>query len=320
MPTQQAHWRASAPHLYLLTKFLKPQPSDYPCSEHWAKEWSHVLGEPVTRAIQRFVTDGALAPASTSEALDGMFRVVDLQNMLRERSLRVSGAKNDLIARLIEADHSAMDRMVENGHIISCTLDGRKSAEEYLRQQKADRSTAEKRALDALSRHDFHQAAQLVAEFEALQVFQRGIGIDWSRYDPAPDAYRLRIIYSAHPGILRALSSRDLDSLRPAAAWMMLWGVSRAPRSLLPKALPGLSFDVDTAARMLLFYSRHKVHLEELRETGWVKGVTIAGSYDGCEHCKSLRGKYYVWGRVPELPHPGCDHPMGCRCMYMSSA
>jgi len=320
MLRKPARWQSSASHLLLLTKFVHPQPGDYPCNKHWGQAWAEVLQEPVQQAIKHFIAQKMIAPANTAESLDAIYKVTELGQMLRERSLKVSGKKDVLIARLIEADPKAMAAIAAKGNILICTTEGRAAAEIFTRQQEIERATVEKSVVSALERGDFHEASRLVAAFEAQQVFGRGLGIDWARHDTTLDAEKLRIIYSAHPGILRRVPANEMPRLRLAAAWMSLWGTSRVDPALLPSNVPGVRFDPQTAARMLMFYASHKIELGRLQQMGFAKGVTILSASDSCEHCRSLAGRFYLWGEVPELPHPDCEHPMGCRCQYISSS
>lgn len=54
--------------------------------------------------------------------------------------------------------------------------------------------------------------------------------------------------------------------------------------------------------------------LERIR-AGLATKVRIFASRDSCPYCKAMAGVYEL-DDVPELPHEGCSHPLGCRCQY----
>jgi hypothetical protein len=60
--------------------------------------------------------------------------------------------------------------------------------------------------------------------------------------------------------------------------------------------------------------SEHRESLERIR-SGLATKVRILASRDSCPVCKALEGAY-EFDKVPELPHEGCSHPLGCRCHY----
>ena len=55
--------------------------------------------------------------------------------------------------------------------------------------------------------------------------------------------------------------------------------------------------------------------LKRIEEGGIATKVRIMASHDSCPVCRALEGAY-AFGEVPELPHEGCSHPAGCRCVY----
>jgi hypothetical protein len=55
--------------------------------------------------------------------------------------------------------------------------------------------------------------------------------------------------------------------------------------------------------------------LKRIEDGGIATKVRIMASHDSCPVCRTLEGAY-EFGAVPELPHEGCSHPAGCRCIY----
>ena len=80
-------WRKAQAHLLFLSKFLEPRKvEDFSKSDNWKE----VLKEPPQQAIRRFIDDGMLIQADLSGHLAYKFKVGELKNMLKQRSLPMS--------------------------------------------------------------------------------------------------------------------------------------------------------------------------------------------------------------------------------------
>ena len=242
-------------------------------------------------------------------------KVSDLKSMLKERSLPVSGRKRDLIERLIQSDPEKMKKATRGLKVLQCSQQGRAIAEHYLAREKEKRALLEQQVLNLLRQRRFREASLFVASFESEQVFPRGLGIDWSNYDPAHDVKVLNIIFNSKPHILAPLNNEYLDRLRIAAGMMYLWGTNRIKGWLPPDFKTTLSMDNDAIARMIVFHATHQVQMDQYRKTG-VKKIKIITANDTyvCEACRKLASKEYKLNKVPELPYEKCTSEMGCRC------
>jgi len=282
--------------------------------------WKEVLGEPPHKAIKRFVSDGMLVSADLSGLLSYKFKLIDLKPLLKERGLPVSGRKDNLIARLVEADPKGMKKAVAGLVAFECSDRGREIANQYLITEKEKRETVERKVFEQLQKGKFKEASTLVASYEAEQVFPRVMGIDWKHYDPQADVDLLKTIFTAKPKILAPLDKHHLAALRPVSGMQLLWGSPTAQKWIPPGLDTGLAMDNDTAARMLWFYAVHRRDLEQWRQGGLgIKTAIIrtAGDYSTCEPCQKLAGKRYKLSEVPELPYEKCTSERGCRCMLI---
>jgi hypothetical protein len=61
--------------------------------------------------------------------------------------------------------------------------------------------------------------------------------------------------------------------------------------------------------------AEQRAALKRIEEGGIATKVRIMVSHDSCPVCRAFEGAY-EFGQVPELPHEGCSHPAGCRCVY----
>lgn len=304
-------WKRSKAHWLLLSKFINPQnPDDFSKSDIW----ENVLGEKPSQSIKRFLDEGLIAVAEVESVLDYKYKVSELKDMLKQRGLPVSGRKDDMIKRLVTADPIGMKKSVERLNVFQNVQHGRELAEKYLLGEKEKRSLIEKQVLEYIRNRKFKEASMAVAAYEAEQVFPRGMGIDWKRHTPERDVEMMNNIFSGKPKILSKLSDDKSDILRQGAAMMSLWGKNTAKEWLPSDLTTGLSFDVDTAARMFLFYASHKTSLGQYRKSGVVKSVEILAAQDSCDECRKFTKKKYKLNEVPELPHENCTHEKGCRC------
>jgi len=188
-------------------------------------------------------------------------------------------------------------------------------AEQYCQREKANRTAAEQEVLRLLLHEDYSRAVLVVAEFEAAQVFARGLGIDWKNHNGTAHCEMLSAIFKTTPAILQGIDDIRLKQLRPFAGMMHLWGTGTA-RPWLPKAFDtGIHLDADTACRMLMF---HAYHLRTLKgyQGGSITTVEVHGVDDSicCAECRKLRGREFPLEEVPELPYANCTSEIGCRC------
>lgn len=307
-------WRKSTAHLLLLSKFLHPRTAD-----DFAEldAWKTALGENPKQAIRRFLDEDMLVHADLSTQLDYKFKATELKDMSRRRGLTVSGRKGDLIQRLVQADPEGMKQAVAGLTVLLCSENGREIAEQYLAAEKAKQKKVEQQVMEYLRQRKFKEASVAVASYEAEQVFPRGIGIDWSRHNPAHDIEMLNAIFGSKPKILACLNDSQSDTLRLAAGMMYLWGKNQAGEWLPPDFQTALTMDNDAAARMFLFHAIYQSNVANYMQSGVVKQVEILVSQDACEACKKISGKRFKLSEVPELPHEHCTHEMGCRCTLL---
>ena len=62
-------------------------------------------------------------------------------------------------------------------------------------------------------------------------------------------------------------------------------------------------------------FSATSVALKRMQSNPRIRSIRVSASDDACPHCYELL-KTYSKNEVPHLPHPGCSHDNGCRCVY----
>jgi len=211
-----------------------------------------------------------------------------------------------------------MQREVSQLALLQCSEQGREIAETFLGEEESKRVAVEQRVLESLRRRNFKKASETVAEYEAQQVFWRGIGVDWENHDPEPDVVRLNIMFNEQPRILKGLSEEQKESLRIAAAMMNLWGTNSGKKWLSSTPDGDPPSDPDVAIRMWSFFASQKASLAEYRRNSdVVTHVAVSCAPNTCDACRRLAGKKYLLSKAPELPHEHCTHKKGCRCAYL---
>jgi len=309
--TEPPPFRLTDAELLLLSKFLYPSTIDSIISD---RRWPTVLGNDVLRVVEQFKHQGLLAVAALSTCIERLFSTTTLKELLKEHGLPVSGKKEILIQRLMEADSEALYKATANMKpLLECSDTGRVLAQAFVNENKAKEDDAIARSKKAAENQNFKEAAQIIAKFQASRIFPGGLWVDWKSDTIIEDmAEDLRIIYSAHPKILTTLTNQQLDLLRPVAAYPI-----RGKYYLPSDFQTGRVFDGVVAARMLSFYACGQRELKGIRAAGYTH-LKISSAPDSCAACKKLSKKTYSADNPPELPHPDCTHEMGCRCLYTS--
>jgi len=324
LSTMKFDWRQSKAHLLLLSKFIHANRfEDFAKHDYWKNMWNNVLGEPSKQAIKRFVDEGMLMTTTDlNDLLSYKYKVTELKDMLKQRSLPVSGRKDELIQRLVQADTNGMRKAIAELTILKCTQRGHEIAEQYLVAEKEKRAKVECQVMEYLTKRKFREASLAVAAYETEQVFPLGLatGIDlkesWKHHNPNHDIEKLNTIFeSKPPRIIVRLGNEKLEALRIAAAMMALWGENKAKQWLPPDFEAGLPFDNDTVVRMINFQAVHRATLERYRSEG-LEYVEVFPAPDSCEACRKLAGSYKL-NDAPELPNEYCTGKMGCRCCYL---
>lgn len=256
-----------------------------------------------------------LEPGGLHQRIEYQFKASGLKSMLKQKGLKISGRKEDLIRRLVESDAKLMSEITRGSDLYCCTSVGMQLAENYLEGEKAKKEAAEQEVLQLLMSRKFSKAARAVSQYEAAQVFSRGLGIDWTNYSGKEEVKRLGSIFRATPAILEGIEKTGLKQIRCCAGMMLLWGTGTTRRWLPKRLETGIHLNADAVCRMLVFHSRYLQDLNVYRRHG-IRTVKVRGADDGamCSECRMISGREYRIESVPELPYAKCTCDAGCRC------
>jgi len=91
-------WRQSRAHVKLLSHFVKPRDEAQVLGWQFVREG---LKEKTKSALERFRREGCLVPATVEESLDCLFTAAELKAALKKVGAKQTGAKAELIERLV---------------------------------------------------------------------------------------------------------------------------------------------------------------------------------------------------------------------------
>jgi hypothetical protein len=297
----------SKAELVFLARFRSPQ------DVAWIEQdgrWLESLGEPPMEVIRRLRGRELLVPASLADHLSAGHSVKALKELCRSHGLIVSGTREVLVARLVEAVPDLVRDLVAGRTVLRCSPGAQTLADGLAAENEARRAAAEAETHEGLVARDFRRACRAIAIFEASQAFPRGMGIDWARYNSEADVVALTAIFHRWPRLLAFVSGDSRDAFRIAAAETYLWGRSRRQRgSCLPEVEGPLNAEV--TSRMLVAFGQTESSLHGLRESG-TKRIVICrdGACAGCLEGPSI----VALASMPEIPRAECTNPEGCRC------
>lgn len=303
MPELPLNWKESSSHFNLLLAFDKPRDIKQVLEWDWPRQ---TLGEKTEIAIERFLQEGLLVPASLEESLNRLFQVAQLKKLLSERGLSISGSKGELIERLITHDKQGMVKVTGN-NVVKCSETALNLIEQRKQKIENDTNLARQRTFDAFKAGNPKEACKIYESFRR-QTTESTYKI--SIYD----VEELQFIFTSHPKILSGLSPQNLKALQLAACMKTLWK-TESPEKWLPETFTSPFKNVEIPLNYLIRNAEFQRHLTAVREfSKQVKVNFHSGDIESCNLCLALDGKTFDIDAVPELPMPGCTSETGCMC------
>lgn len=301
-------WDESAKHIDLLRKFVKRK------NVNDVIEWSGLaeeLGEHQKIAIERFIRDGALMPATFDEALGYLFLLEEIKGMLRDRKLDQTGSKKRLVQRLILSDHTRMQDLVDKSDVMKCSPAGLDAISSYDNIRKLAVEQAKKDVFDALILGDAKKAHRIYIDHK-VKFFP---SIKYN-YDNENDIKNLTNLLQANPQFLSDIPIEDVVKLKAIAGLCIFWNLEYEDNILFSENLSRLGRD-KVAVNHLIVQCKIETQLDYYRsesESFKIKIVFPIQDINSCKLCKSLDGCIIDSQDIPELPMIGCTSDTGCGC------
>ena len=292
----------SPAHKLLLSKYMRPHTiDDYSTSGSWRE----VLGELPTQAIDNFVRNGLLRAGNLRDHIYYKYKVPELKIFLRQLPLPVSGRKDELISRLIQADSMGMEIKVQDIEVLICTERGLEMGEQYIMEQEQIRDETEWQVFKFLQDGRFGQACSTVSEYEANQVFQRGFNVDWNNFDYQPWIKILNNIFSSTPKVLVDNPPNIIEPHRILAGMKHVWGKFKIQKWAEKILVDEIDFQLNIITS-LISYAQYSSSLEIMKEDGFehVKIVSYVNDQLVCDECKILNKQIFEIENVPEFRVP----------------
>jgi hypothetical protein len=196
----------------------------------------------------------------------------------------------------------------------------------WRRRLEQEKTTALAKAREALAVRMTSEALTVRRQYENRLPLGKA---DWTGPEPQPSHSALtRQIFFLEHRMLDGLSPETVDWLKRYAAEQHLWGTywqlpaDQVPASVQAElARPGVMDGAEGAywkAYQMGLYVDNQETWRRCKGGDHVRRIEIVGADDEytCPECKQMLGKEFLVARVPELPHPGCTSPRGCRCRY----
>jgi hypothetical protein len=206
------------------------------------------------------------------------------------------------------------------------TAAGQPFVDAWRRRLRAEKDTAIAKAREALAMRMTSEALTVRRQYENRLPLGKA---DWTGPEPQPSHSALtRQIFFLEHRMLEGLSPETVDWLKRYAAEQHLWGAywqlspDEVPASVQTElAQPGVTEGIEAAywkAYQMGLYVDNQETWRRCKGGDHVRRIEIVGPDDQytCTECKKVLGKEFLVARVPELPHPGCTSPRGCRCRY----
>jgi SAP domain len=298
-------------HSLLLSRFRSPSAPRWEMTTAESSAWTTALSETPNSAINRFIQANLLVPFSPStpetltQGLASIYGVVQLKAMLKLRQLKVSGKKDELIARLVHSHSQGLMRDVLALGLYHCSDAGMN----FVFQLEERKQRAYANAVAAIHAKDYSAA---IREYQALED---DLAFPKFEFEGTPRPALIQFVMTVTPTILDGCSQEVLSRLRIAIALQCVGG-RHAPREVLRGFNTGIRLDAETAARMIYFSARHTEDMQQWKQMRVIQVAHLA-TPGSCSVCMGFNGHKWNIDQAPELPYPHCTSETGCRCLYL---
>jgi len=299
-------WEESSTHMELLKVFSKPHDVNHILTWQTIRQ---SLGESIEDAIERFVHNGVLVSATLEESLSVAFQVAELKKLLKERDLKQSGSKSELVEKLISTDRAGVEKLLKKNRVMKCSESALAMLAERELRQKQELEFAQRKSFEFLKNANPKDAYKSYAEYYKK----------YSTYPYKDGSYavnELQFILVSNPKVLGNLSQEDLKLLRAAAGMGSLWG-DQKPEYWLPENFSTPIKDNKRAINYLLRNAQFNQYLNGTSKyTKKLKIIFETSDVDSCPLCLRLNGRVFDVDNIPELPMVGCTSEKGCMCNF----
>ena len=302
-------WKKSSAHVnFLIRYFIGPNDIEHVMSFSPVEN----LREKTKVAIQRFIEDNSLVFCGLEESLYRVFTANDLKKFLKEKELKQSGSKPELIERLINHDRLMAEKLVSNYKIMKCSAQALNFLDEFKENRKNALNLAKKRSFEFLLKGRIEDAFMELLKYkkEYLDCYD-----SQANYSYEDEIERINFVISSSPKVLGKISQNQLDNLRAATCMSILWYYDELSESWLPDDFETHLGSNTIAINYLKCNAEMRKNLANCqRYTDKVKITFSKVDVDSCALCKKLKNQVFDLKNFPELPLENCTSQTGCKC------
>jgi hypothetical protein len=311
-------------HAFLIYKrFLKPSQSVFHVDARIAAEWTAALQEPLANAVQRLKTDGLITAAYAEPYAPAAFHahaLSFLHHLTDTTKPGVPEGRTEKVDRLLKEQPERMTALLRDLDICAVSDSGRLFAQTYINRHRL----AQQAAIEAFMK------VAIPAMMKAADSLREDLGFPFGTPLPqARPALWFKLLATSSPAVLAPLPHYLREELRRELAIESLVGRLRQEETAKEWTLSEsgfVPFQREFARNMLesaatnlhKLLSFRRINVKQVRIT---RGAVIFGlkSHPPCGSCLAMENTLWPTDSAPELPHPACTHPHGCRCSFSPS-
>ncbi len=268
----------------------------------------------IKRQFETLRKNGLVEKMSPAQIVSHNLKLTELKDECKKRGLKVSGKKDDLVARLLEADPNFIDRCKNKNGLWICSSTGLEIVNAYYSEEKQREEYLKEKVFSLIRSREYKTAALEVEIYRNRKVFTDWMGA--GHLSLAGEADKIKTICENIPNGLNRLDEFSLEKARLLVSYDMLRGTNEIRKfQSEPTNVPELS--IGTAMTILMNYACFREDLKEWKKSKVVTGVQIIG--DGlCPECQKICGIYTWKDQIPEIPNPKCQNSDPCRPLWLA--
>lgn len=300
--------------VFFLSKFYKPRTiDDFISGDLWYK----FLNQNPKETIKSLYNEGFLKKTPYYDYIFVSTTIAKLKPICKDRNLRVSGTKSQLIDRIIEFDSNNLKEIFGENRYIQCTGKGQKLVELYREEERVRKEKAINAIWNFLKINQYLEAVRASHNYfsnslDPYHELKDGISIKSLETEHVDF---LKTVETSNPKYLQKFKITDLSQYREITQFSHLFGWKNEYLQLLEDKPGGLQQSYNPLISKALY--THAMFIRDLsnfKENGIKKIEYLAAGSLSCPECQKIDGKVVSINHPIELPFEHCTCEQGCRC------
>ncbi|MCC4230031.1 SAP domain-containing protein [Zunongwangia profunda] len=327
----------------LLKRLSRASPQDVFAGNKFVQgKYEEILD--VNKEIQNFIRNGYISISDYKENLQNEFTVKELQEIIKTKSLKISGRKIELVERVFQNfDQEEILNPKANLKKYVLTEKGKNIIKEDKQRFNKELEYFQNEVFKLLYNFKFEEAFKSVSDFYALYPFPLGMNTDWKRGFAPISKEQTKQLRNIDLDFCQYNFKADvLNLIRTELATYSLFQLNYFGKYEVEQRLLNIdsqfecalvnSFLKDSPTGVFRNYNPSNninkleifVHycinivynkatlkkLLELRDNEYVQGITLVSNKVNCKYCENTTDENYFWKQLNEIPfipkYPGC--------------